>query len=198
MIFLQDLLFDTPIWLLLVLFIVGVALTISGRTRRQKGLTRTGAALLGLALLLAISSTLGDTPKKKAARRTTQLVHAVEQHDIATVATLLHPDVRLYACDKQDILAGIQKEAIDAYGLTKLRITSLEPQQSDPDVVDVTLSVTVHLTKQWGFDDLPTSWELTWLRTPDGWLLHDIRVKPAGLQGTDEQLKSVLEKPTWK
>jgi len=191
MITLQNLLFDIPIWLLGMLAIVGIALIVSGNRQQHKGFTRAGMAVLALGVLLMVLSYFIDTDQEKVIKRTRQLVHAVEVRDTATMTALLHPDVTLYAWKKADIIERSRALA-DRANLTEARVNSTDAIQPDRDLISVSLSVAAHF-KDAFYDNIPTAWDLSWVRTPSGWLLRDIRVKPAGPGGIDAQLRDIFE-----
>lgn len=193
MITLKNLLCDTPPWLLGLLVIVGVTLLISGTRRQLKGLARAGFGVLAVAIVLAALSFFVDTDQEKVIKRTKQLVAAVEKRDTATVSDLLHPDVRLESWTKADIIEG-SKAYADQMGLVSARINNVEAKEQDADLVTVSLSVTAQL-KEAAYGNIPTSWDLRWVRTPQGWLLRDIRVKPAAPGQDTEQLRSIFERP---
>lgn len=177
-----DLLFDTPYWLLGLLAVVGVALWLSGNARRDKTLQRVGYAVLGVGVALFLVSWFVDTDRETVAKRTRQVVAAVDNKDAATLAKLLHPDATLGDLNKQQIVDAAKK-AMDKYRLKDVRATSVETVQPNRAEVIVDLGVTANIDTSVWSGAVPTVWELVWAKSGGEWLLRDIKSKrgPAGV-----------------
>src|SRR4029079_3493871 len=127
----NDLIFDTPLWLLGLLVIVGAALWWSGNNRQDKTLKRVGLAVFLVGVLVGVVSSLVDTDKERAARQTRQIVSAVERRDWEGFGKLLDPrtHVMIYN-NREDIVAGAKITA-DVIGLKSLHITGMDVEQKD-------------------------------------------------------------------
>lgn len=169
-----DYLFDTPLWLLGLLAITAVALWVSGNGRQEKRLQYAAYGLIAVAVALFLVSGFVDTDREKVAKRTRQVVEAVEKKDRAALARLLHPDVTLMWMRKQQIVdrAGT---AVDEFRLSNVRTTSLDTVQ--PNRAEVVVDVAVAATVESAGRDAPTTWELVWARSGNEWLLRDIKAK---------------------
>src|SRR4051812_26575602 len=91
-----DYLFDTPWWLLTLLFAIGAicAWTGFGRggERRDKLVGGIGLAMLLAGIALVISSKLVETDREQVIRRSQELVKAVEARDWPAFTSILSPD----------------------------------------------------------------------------------------------------------
>jgi hypothetical protein len=179
----RDLLFDTPYWLLGGLVILGIALWVSGNARREKRLQLGGYLAFLLALVLGLLSYFVDTDREIVTKRTRQIVEAVEKKDTATAQKLLHPRATLGDMTKQQIADRIGTAA-DQFGIQSVRITSLEvAPQPLGDEMTAALSATANATTPFFSGPIPSTWDLTWVKTKDGWLLRDII--PRNVPGMD-------------
>jgi hypothetical protein len=177
----RELLFDTPYWLLGLLGVVGIALWVSGNGRQDKTLQRVGYALLAAGVALFLMSWFVDTDKETVAKRTRQIVTAVEKKDKETLAKLLHPDATLMGMTKKEIVEAAGK-AVDRYHLKNVRTASVDATQPNRAEVIVDLSVTADVETMVYTGSVPTSWDLVWAKSGGEWLLRDIKSKkaPAG------------------
>ena len=173
----RDLLFDTPYWLLGGLVVLGIALWFSGNARQEKRLRLAGYLAFLVALVLALLSYCVDTDREIVTRRTRQIVEAVEKKDTATAQKLLHPRASLGQradMNKQQIADRIATAA-DQFGIQSIRITSLEvTAQPLGAEMTATLAATANTTMGGFSGPIPSTWDLTWVKTNDGWLLRDI------------------------
>jgi hypothetical protein len=171
----QELLFNTPWWLLTLFGLVGIALFMSGNARQNKGLLRSGMVIILLGALLAIVSYLVDTPKEKVTKGTHALVKAAVDRDKTVLNDELHPNASLAGWKRQQIIDGAVTYA-DQFGLKSATITGMEVKQDSPTQMTVTMRVLAQFSgKQTYFDTAPTDWQLTWWQMPDGkWLLKDV------------------------
>jgi len=173
----RDFLFDTPYWLLGGLAVLGIALWFSGNARQEKRLQLAGYFALLIAVTLGLLSYFVDTDREIVIRRTRQIVQAVENKDAATAQQLLHPHASLgrsAEMNKQQIVDRIGTAA-DQFGIHSIRITSLvvTPQPLGQEMT-VTLAATANSTFGGYSAPVPSTWDLNWVKTNDGWLLRDI------------------------
>src|SRR5437764_8169317 len=98
----NDLLFDTPLWLLGLLVIVGAALFWSGNNRRDKTLKLVGLAVLLAGVVLGVLSYFIDTDKERAVRQTRQIVAAADRRDWDAFGRLLDPRTHALIYNNRD------------------------------------------------------------------------------------------------
>lgn len=172
----QELIFDTPWWLLGALGLVGIALLVSGNARLEKRLKYAGLAVLGLGALLAAVSYLVDTEREKVQKQTVRLVRSAEQRDRQTMASLLHPAISLSSWSREEILDAARMYA-DDYGLKSITVNSME-FEVHKGVIIVTLSAITHheFSSRMPISVLPSTWQFDWYETEQGWLLKNITI----------------------
>jgi len=179
----QDFLFDTPYWFLGILIVAGVTLWISGNNRQNNSLKRAALASFLLALTLGLLSLFIDTDKEKVIKRTRQLIVAVEKQDKFTAEKLLHPQVELGEMNKAAIVNRIGSAA-SQFHVKSIRLTSIDVQPIGQDLSAIIAAVAE--TEFSGFSaGMPSTWNLVWEKTEQGWLLRDIR--PINVPGVDMQ-----------
>src|SRR2546421_3758206 len=175
-----DFLFDTPYWFLGLLIVVAIALWLSGNARQETRLKTAAliAFLLGAGLFLL--SYFVDTDKEKVQKRTHQVIEAVEKKDKAALNTLLHPNATMLWMTKSDIVDKVGS-AVDEYHLSNIRIGGLDTDQPAKNQITADVSVTAHVETSGFGGDPPSTWQLVWEKTGQGWQLREIRaVKLAG------------------
>ena len=173
----RELLFDTPYWLLGLFAVLGIGLWFSGNARQDKRFQYAGYASLLVALILALLSYLVDTDREIVIRRTRQIVEAVAKKDTATALRLLHPRASLADMNRQQIADRIGTAA-DQFGVKSVRITSLDvTPQPLGDEMTAALAATADMTVGPYSGGVPSTWDLTWVKSNDQWLLRDITPK---------------------
>jgi hypothetical protein len=188
----NQLLFETPWWLLTLIAIVAIALLVSGNNRQKNRLKVAGFIVLSLGIILAAVSFFVDTPREKALKGTREFVRAVVDRDQAKLRSLLHPNASLLGWNKEDIVYGAKQYA-DDFGLKDAMITHLDADQSDT-LVTVNLSViSTHTGGKMPYDNMNTSWQINWLDTGNGWLMKDIRLVQMGNMDT-QGLKGIEQR----
>lgn len=176
-----DFLFDTPYWFLGLLIVVAVALWLSGNARQETRLKTAALAAFLLSAGLFLLSYFVDTEKEKVQKRTRQVVEAVEKKDKTTLNTLLHPNATMLWMAKADIVDKVGS-AVDEYHLSNIRINALDAEQPAKNQINADVSVTAHVENSGGAFDPPSSWQLVWEKTNQGWQLREIRaVKIPGI-----------------
>jgi hypothetical protein len=177
----RDFVFDTPYWFLGLLAVAGVGLLVSGNSRQESRLRLAGLLVLLLGVILALVSHFVDTDKEIVAKRTREVVAAVEHKDRATLDRLLHPRASMLWMTKPDILNKVST-AVDDYHLQNVRVGSMEVDQPNPNEIQANISVSAHVETGGWAGDPPSTWLLVWERADQGWLLRDIKaVKLPGI-----------------
>src|SRR4051812_3791222 len=126
----NQLLFDTPWWLLALLIGAGAVLFWNGNRRQESRVRSAGLALLGVAILLGVLSYFVDTPRERAVKESKQFARAIEARDWPSARKILDPNctlsvlgsVQLYDSREQIIEAA--KKAVERYGVSNMRILS--------------------------------------------------------------------------
>ena len=169
-------LFDTPYWLLALVAVIGVGLLISANSRQEKRLAYAGGLVLFVALLLFLLSYFVETDKEKVRKGTKELAAAVENKDTAALDRLLHPGATLAGSPltRAEILEMIPRQ-VDRYQIHNIRLSPEEPRQRGSGVIEITATVTADARGSGAAGRSPTDWQFTWVRTPDGWRLREIR-----------------------
>ena len=192
----RELLFDTPYWLLGLFAVLGIGLWFSGNARNDKRFQYAGYASLLVALTLALLSYFVDTDREIVIKRTRQIVEAVSKKDTATALKLLHP-LRILADMNRQQIADRIGTAADQFGVTNVRITSLDvtPQPLGEEMT-AALAATADLANSpYPGGGVPSTWDLTWVKSNNEWLLRDITPKsvpgmdPGNLIGRLQSLK---------
>jgi hypothetical protein len=187
----NDLIFDTPLWLLGLLVIVGAALWWSGNNRQDKTLKRVGLAVFLVGVLVGVVSYLVDTDKERAARQTRQIVSAVERRDWEGFGKLLDPrtHVMIYN-NREDIVAGAKITA-DVIGLKSLHITGMDVEQKDT-VINVDFKVLSDQERSMG-RPIITSWRFIYQNFGNGWKLDSIEPLKSD-EVNPEQIRANLQR----
>ena len=174
----REFLFDTPYWLLGLFAVLGIGLWFSGNARNDKRFQYAAYASLLVAVTLALLSYFIDTDREIVLKRTHQIVEAVAKKDTATALKLLHPRASLADMNRQQIADRIGTAA-DQFGVKSVRITSLDvtPQPLGEEII-AALAATADLADNpYSGAGIPSTWDLTWVKSNNEWLLRDITPK---------------------
>jgi hypothetical protein len=185
MIWLRDLVFDTPWWILLAIGVVGIVVWVSGNNRQNKRLKLAGLIVLLLGAALFFVSWLVDTPKEIAVKQTHQFINAIVARDKPTLRKLLHPKIAAGRLGRDDVVEAAPTYA-DQFGLRGATITGLEVAER-PEEGSVTTTFAVfskHESAMIPTDTIKTSWQFVWLDTDNGWQLRNI--EPLGAPQMDQ------------
>jgi hypothetical protein len=172
----QDLLFDTPLWILAGLAVVGIALFIVGNNRTDRTLRNVGAAVVGLGVLLLLLSWFVDTDKEQCVHNTRALAKSVQDRDWTTFNKLVgdHCTLRVPAVGTiyrdRDALQKATAIAADKFGLKDNSVLHVEPIDGG---TFIKVGLNVLSQGNMGYP-LTTSWELEWEKFPQGWELTDL------------------------
>jgi hypothetical protein len=140
--------------------------------------------LLGVGGLLLLKNYVWLTPAQKARKLTREMIACVEHRDTARLDALLAPNATLaHIWNKAEILQRYQAIA-DGLHIQSLRINSIAVSDHG-DVETVVLGVTARFDSSGPLpaDSVPSTWQLDWVQSADGWLLQTIT--PTQLAGQD-------------
>ena len=191
--FMQDLLFDTPWWLLALLLGGGAYIWYTGNARSEKSWKIAGIIIALAGLTLALTSWFVETDKEFVEHRTRDMVADINRRDWAALEKLLdaHTSLEGVYTNRDQIIEGAKKTA-DVIGLSSASITSMEVKQTDT-LITVDLSILSNQDITMGRPTI-TSWRFDWQNTGTGWKLQ--RIEPLeGNQVTKDELLKHLERP---
>jgi hypothetical protein len=185
-----ELLFDTPWWLPALIAGVGVVLFWMGNNRQERKVRNFGAALLVLALLVVGVSYFVDTPRERAIKNTRSLVKSVEARDWPAMTSLMDPRCAFESYGNRDEIVSAARIAAERFGLKSINITSLQAEQVDT-LITVHLDVISEQDVTMG-RPFPTSWQLDYQKTANGWSLRNIEVLESRQAGSQAAVKQNL------
>lgn len=175
----RDFFFDVPWWAPTLIFVIGIALFVSGNRRQKTNARTAGLAVIAVAVLWGLVSYLVDTPKEICQKQTRQFVRAVVDRDWPTFQRLMEPQADFqfvgstWGIDGRDELLDAIKVDVDQIGLKGAHITSM---QADETASAVTVKFRVYSTQDISLGQpLDSEWELEWRKPGNAWLLHEIR-----------------------
>jgi hypothetical protein len=182
-----DYLFDTPWWLLTVLFTIGALCLWTGFGRgaeqRDKIVGGIGFALLLAGAGLIVSSRLVETDREQVIRRSQELVKAVEARDwsmlashLSAGATMSLPSNNSFAQNRDEIINRAKQYSTLLGGVT-LKITRLEPKDV-PGSAFMT-EVSVYASSDKGTQLVVV--EFTWQKDAAEWTANAIKVTQIGI-----------------
>lgn len=169
----NDLLFDTPLWILIALGAVSAVLLVTGNSRQNRRLMLAGLVVLLAGAGLLAASYLVQTDKEKCLSRTRQLVDAVVARDQGALMSLLHPSCALEQWRRDDIVSGAKVYA-DRYGLTGATITGTTVEGTPAMISTRMVVFSSHQIQSLPMDKLRSEWQLDWLESREGWLCKNI------------------------
>jgi len=182
----EDYLFDTPIWLLIVLGGAGLLFLWAGffrSERKDKLLGGVGIALLLIGGTLFVLSRVVETDKEQVVRRSRELVAALEAKDWPTLTEHLTPtaevihDGQAICTGREDILEKA-KYYMNLAGSPTLKVSKVEPHPTTGNTYTTEVSVYVQTEK--GPQLVVT--DVTWKRDGKIWSAQEINVKQMGVQ----------------
>jgi hypothetical protein len=166
----MTLLTNAPLWLLVMLPLIGLVVLVTGVQRDEKRLRTGGFGLIIATLLLAILRWTVLTDEKTVERKTRDLVAAVSSQDWKTVNELLkHANMMGW---EGDVLARETQRFADEYHLQSVGVSSLSVQRQ-PQVFVVTLWVVSHHHSDM-YDTVPSTWQLEYQKRLEGWVVTSI------------------------
>jgi hypothetical protein len=178
-----DMLLDAPYWLVGALALTGIGLLLSGLRRRQEKMSRGGIGLLAAAALLLVFHIAVPTPQKKVQQQTRDLMEAIGRDDWETAGRLLRHAHLMDWPEEGTDLARRGRERAQFYGLTGVKVNTLETRR-EPNVIVVTVSITTY-DKGIYVDSVPSVWDLEYQKRLEGWVLtHIVMVKVGWGQNT--------------
>ncbi len=190
-----EMLFDTPWWILLCLVVGAVGLFIYANARTDNTLRKISLVLLAVPVVLAGLSWLVATDLEKAYAKTHAFVRAVEARDPRAVRDLLYPTASIGVWDADDIAYGSKLYA-DRFGLKSTMVHQMQHEQTD-EMITIRFSV---LSQHDSSAELPvgslnSSWEFSWVRDGDDWLLQAIKPLKVAQSETAEVNTRYFSKP---
>ncbi|MDB5327043.1 MAG: hypothetical protein JWM57_2612 [Phycisphaerales bacterium] len=189
----NDLLFDTPWYLIIGLALLGAVMLYRGINRRMGGLKWAGLAAVVVAIAAVVLSRLVETGSERVTRQTRELVAAADSRDWKGFARHLDPKVSfLFYAGREQLTSGAAK-TMDAVGVKNVTVGNFEVKP-EPGGYTVTFTATadVNMMPQ----RPPTNWKFLWAKDPasDGYLLYRIEKLPDPQFGT-EPVTSRLVRP---
>ena len=189
----QELLFNTPWWLLILLFGGGAYVWWVGNTRSEKSWKTAGIAIALLGVCLLATSFFFETDKEHVEKQTRRIVADLDHWDWDDLEKAMDPRTSLEGVytNRQQIIDGAKKTA-DAIGLSSVSITSMQAKQTDTLITaDVNILSSQDVTMG---RPTVTSWRFDWENTGTGWKLVRIEPLQASQVSRDDVLKN-LQKP---
>lgn len=179
-------LFNTPVWLLVALAGLGLALLYHGNLRRERPVMLAGITLLLAAVVLMVLSVLVTTDREHVSRQADRLVRAVRDRDFSTFAGVMDESVQMKAVvtlypGRSEFVNGA-RSTLDSIGLRTVRVLGMELRPAGADRFEVFINA---LSEQ---DIAPypmtTSWRLDFARRGEEWLVVGVEA----LVGRDGQV----------
>jgi len=182
----NQLLFETPWWLLVAIAVVAVALLMSGNRRQDRRLLLAGLIVLLLGAVLWLVSFLIDTPRELVARGSREFVQDVVKRDQSGLKNLLSPNATLMLWNRDDIIAGAMKYS-DMYGLKSGMTSSLDVTETSAQLTSTFTVFSTHEAPNIPYNNMSSRWELTWMRSADEtWRITTI--KPIQVPGVPQEV----------
>ena len=166
----MSLLFDAPVWIMLLLAAVGVVIGFMGLQRQQAGLRNAGLGMICAALLLLIFRMTIETDDKRVEKEVRGMIDAISKNDW-TAATPYLQHARLYDWDGEDLIAQ-GKRLTARYGLTGVKVNSIETRR-ELNVITATVSVTSFHTGIY-VDSVPSTWNMEYQKRQQKWALTSL------------------------
>jgi hypothetical protein len=181
----EDILFDTPVWLLAVLGLAGLVFLWAGflRERRDKLLGGIGVILLVSGAVLFAASRIVETDKEQVVRRSRELVKSVEAKDWSALSDHLLPSATVIVegtpmCNSRDEILEKARIYGNMAGSMELQITRNEPRPGGSG--SYLSEVAVYVKADRGTQLVVT--EVTWKKEAGVWSAQTINVKQLGLK----------------
>jgi hypothetical protein len=183
----MQMLMDVPWWLPTILIVVGGYLAYDGNRRQDAKLRNVGLVVVLIAAGLTLVSYLADTPTEVVGKRTHQLVDAVENRDWPAFTKLLDAQVNLGPYQGRDMLVAGAKASVDAAGLKWANVLSMNVEPRGPK--SFTVRMNCLSDQQRTARPVPSDWELTWIQTPEGWVVSEIKPLGSGAGASPEAIQ---------
>ena len=188
-----DLLFDTPWWLPVLIVAIGVVLFVTGNNRLEAKVKLAGLAVIGLAILLTVTSYFVDTPIEAAERRSRELIDAFEKADWARMTAILDPTTTVSVLEApvyedRDKIMEAARSAHGRDGFKSVNVLTMSSEQAD---TVITVSMTLLSDTAAVGRPMNSDWQFDWQRTADGWTLVDVRALSIG-QYSGEQVRNMF------
>jgi len=182
----NELLFDTPLWILLGLVGVGVTVFLVGNNRVNTQIRLAGLVALLLGMTLWLSSYFIETFKEKCESRTHDIADAVDAQDCDGLGRLIDTGTQFGGLRGRG-MSKILETAASEIGFKGLTVIGTTTQATDA-TADVSLRVLAEVNTSVP----PTTWLFQYEKRSDGILLSRIRYVPDQSDLTEEQMERRL------
>lgn len=183
----MNLLLDAPLWLIGIMVLVAAGLLFNGLRSGQDSLRKSAMILFVVAVALLALKWVVPTDEKKVDRKTRELLTAIGSGKWAEAGPMLSHTTMLGW--QGDQLTTAAKFAADHYGLSSIRVTSLEVKK-EPLVLTVQTSVLTRSNNP-SYDIVPSTWTFEYQKRGNEWvLIRIVPIKIANFQGAD--IESIL------
>lgn len=173
--------FAAPLWLIILVVLVGGAVTFVGNRRLDKTLQNVGLAIAGLGLIIALLGYLVETPIEKTTRFTKVFVQSVVDKDETALKKIMSPRCSLTILGVEtpyvnaDEISAAAVQTATQYSLASAGISALAPTES---ANTVSLTFTVFSTQS--PQPMRSDWTFDYEKIGDQWLLSRITCQQVG------------------
>jgi hypothetical protein len=171
-------------WLIWLLFeslpalgvALGVALFILLVYWRRSGRGKPLLIGLGVALVLLITQKLVVTQREQARAILDAIERDLERGHSTVLVNALAPDFSTEGLDRESF-TGLVQNRLGRVGIKYLSLTSLSTEESDSNQFTVVASYYADVVIDGFRTTLPSTWAITFERTPTGWQIRQIRCR---------------------
>lgn len=183
----MNLLLDAPLWVIGIMVLVAAGLLFNGLRSGQDSLRKSAMILFVVAAALLALKWVVPTDEKKVEQKTRSLLAAIGSGNWNEAGPMLsHATMLAWQGDE---LTGNAKSAADHYGLSSIRINSLDVKK-EPQVITVQTSVITRSNNP-TYDVVPSTWTFEYQKRGNDWvLIRIVPIKIATFQGAD--IESIL------
>ena len=174
----NEFIFAAPIWMLLTMLGVAVALVGYGFFRGDRTVRMLGLVVLLVSAVWLLASLLVETKIERVVRRSRELVSAVDRKDWDSLGQYLESGVTLSLNNRRGIYDG-REQILNAGRLAsavrtipKLEVGTIDPR-IEGDLITTTVQVKTSSEATGGMAS-PTVWRFVWQRSGDEWHVREI------------------------
>lgn len=177
----QETFFNPPIWMPIVLAMVGIAVFAYGNARVQAGVRNAGAGVLALVIAWSAVAYFVRTPIEQCLDRTRAIVSAVERGKWDELGPLLDKNTNLVYMiaslrGRDEIVRGT-REAAERFSLKEIRIVNENPA-SEPSLGTIDVTINTLIEAQYNTTAI---FKFEYEKRSDGILLT--RISPVSIAG---------------
>lgn len=193
----NDLLFDVPWWIPILLAVIGIALFLRGNAQQKSNVRTTGLAVFALAVGWFLLSFFVDTDKEKAQKGTKVLLQSVVDGDWTKFQSMLTPQASVTVLGQSTGVTGAEnvksmaQAGAEAIHLTGASMRSAEAEQDGPLIQIKAQVVSIEALPE--APTMPSTWQFTWENTPAGWRVREIQLLKLH-EFTPDQMKQMMPK----